>query len=103
MIEFQYFEDCPNAVVTLENLKRAMNLLKINDIRIINVQDNKEIRNFIFQGSPSILVDGVDIYTLEPPNIESYACRLYNIDGSITGILPYEYIIHKLKRLYNIY
>jgi hypothetical protein len=45
-----------------------------------------------FQGSPSILVDGVDIYTGVKPEGFSYSCRVYEFDGKQTGVIPREFI-----------
>ncbi len=99
MIIFQYFEGCPNADKTLENLKLVMkelNLTKINIVKIPNIEESKLLN---FQGSPSILIDGIDIYTSSVPTTNNYSCRMYNINGKLSGTVPINYIREKLKEL----
>lgn len=65
MIEFQYFEGCPNAKASLNNLLEIKDELNIGDdeIRVIQVPDMESAEKNRFQGSPTILIRGVDIYT----------------------------------------
>jgi hypothetical protein len=102
MIEFQYFDGCPNAKATLNNLMEVGGELRIdeNDIRIIQVPNIESAEKNGFQGSPTILVNGVDIYTDSEPFGYNYSCRIYSFDGEQTGIIPKEYIRQKIKN-YN--
>lgn len=68
MIEFQYFESCPNAQETLKNLLSLKEEGFITeDIKIINVESPEKAKDLNFQGSPTILYNGYDMYTLEEP------------------------------------
>jgi hypothetical protein len=100
MIEFQYFDGCPNSTATLNNLMQLKDELKIdeNEIRIVAVPDLELAEKLHFQGSPTILIDGIDIYTNQRPNSYSYNCRIYNISGIKTGIISKEYIREKIKQ-----
>lgn len=100
-IEFQYFDNCPNGKVTLENLKVAMNHIGLENFKIIKLSSINETETYNFQGSPTVLINGKDAYTLKKPNTTSYSCRMYNIDGKITGILSVEYLISKLREICN--
>lgn len=97
-IEFLYFEGCPNSEPTYHNLLEALKDLNI-DIPVdkINVSTLEMAQKTKFMGSPSIYVDGIDIYTEKYPDNISYSCRTYNIDNQITGILPKSFISQKLK------
>ncbi|MGC8941237.1 MAG: alkylmercury lyase, partial [Sulfurihydrogenibium sp.] len=77
MVEFQYFEGCPNAKQTLENLLSLVKdgFLKEDEIKIVKVDSVEDAQNLNFQGSPSILYNGIDIYTLEKPSGFTYNCR----------------------------
>lgn len=101
MIEFQYFEGCPNSVTTLSNLKVLVSLGEINadEIKIVKIKNIEDAKKLNFQGSPTILVDGIEIYTEKKPESFSYSCRVYNIDGVQTGVLSQKYISDKLKKI----
>ena len=100
MIEFQYFEGCPNAKATLNNLLEVQDELNINDneISVVKVPDTESAKKNRFQGSPTILIDGVDIYTDSEPTGYNYSCRIYYFQGNKTGIMPKQYIIEKILK-----
>ncbi len=101
-IQYLFFEGCPNADATYNNLLEALKELnKDLEVEIINVKDLETAHKMKFLGSPSIYVDSIDIYTLSAPSDISYSCRTYNINGKITGILPKEFIIERLKSFLN--
>lgn len=99
MIEFHYFSGCPHAKDTLQNLRKVMTEMGIgkNELQIIIVPSPEAAQKMKFQGSPSILVDGVDIYTGAEPEGFSYSCRVYEFDGGRTGVIPREFIRRKLE------
>ncbi len=101
MIEFQYFNGCPNAEKTLSNLKELIfeGLIREDEIKITEVPDIDSARELNFQGSPTILINGRDIYTEEKPTSFNYSCRVYTINGIRTGVLPKEFILEKIKKL----
>jgi hypothetical protein len=98
MIVFQYFEGCPNAKATLENLSEVRGDLSISDngISIVEVPDIESAEKNRFQGSPTILVNGIDIYTDSEPVGHNYSCRVYSFGGKQTGIIPKEFIKEKI-------
>lgn len=101
LIEFLYFEGCPNAAETLSNLKKVLKELKINDdkLKIIEVRDIEMAKNLNFSGSPTILVDGKDIYTLKKPEGFNFTCRVYDFGGKKSGIIPEDFIKERLIEL----
>ena len=100
MIEFQYFPGCTNAKTSLDNLMEVKNELKLNDdeIQIIQVPDTESAEKLNFQGSPTILIHGIDIYTDSKPIGSNYACRVYIFNGKQTGIIPKEFIKDKIEK-----
>lgn len=98
MIEFQFFLGCPNAPSTLENLRAVMMELGIpeSQLKISVVPDIDSAKRLSFQGSLSILVNRIDIYTGLEPTGFSYGCRLYEFDGQQTGIIPRGFIRENL-------
>ncbi len=101
-IQFLYFEGCPNAIATLENLKQAMSELNLSFdlLQVINV-DIVSASQYNFQGSPSILVNGIDIYTDSIPDSVHFTCRIFEFENKKSGIIPQEYIKQKLQRHLN--
>jgi hypothetical protein len=82
----------------LQNLRKAMVELGITDDNLVitEVPDMESARRMNFQGSPTILVDGVDIYTGNESAGFSYVCRLYEFNVQQTGVIPTEFIRMKL-------
>ena len=101
MITFQFFDGCPNSTKTLSNLKEVLVELDIpeSEIEIIEVPGLQEAEKIRFQGSPTILIDGVDIYSLRIPEDYSYTCRVYNFEGNRTGVIPKDFIREKIRKL----
>lgn len=99
MIQFLYFEGCPNANATLNNLKQAMEELQIppDKLEIVDVDFDLATKHS-FQGSPTILIDGIDIYTNSKPDSVHYTCRMYVFNNIRTGIIPLDYIKQKLQQ-----
>jgi hypothetical protein len=99
MIEFQYFQECPNAATTLSNLKELISEAFIDESDIVMVEvpspDSAEKANF--QGSPTILHNGVDIFTGSEPEGFSFNCRIYEIDGKKTGVLSVDFIKSRIS------
>lgn len=101
LIEFQYFNGCPNADGTLQNLREVMEELGISNInlKLTEVPNLESAKTLSFQGSPTILLNGKDIYTGEEPMDFSYACRIYQFDGEQTGVISKEFIRAKLGHI----
>ena len=100
-IEFQYFIGCPNSMETLRNIQYLLENNDFDDyeLRIVEVPNPELAQELNFQGSPTVLLDGIDIYTEQTPTSYSYSCRIFNIDGKQTGILTVDYIRRKLMKL----
>jgi hypothetical protein len=99
-IRFLYFADCPNSGPTLANLRQALLELGLEaQPRLVRIDSAEEAATTLFLGSPSILIDGVDLATGQAPreNEGSYACRVYDVDGRETGILPVPFIRRRLE------
>jgi hypothetical protein len=98
MIEFQYFNGCPHARDTLRNLREVIAEMGIgeDELHIIKVTSPEFAQKMKFQGSPTILINGIDIYMGLQPEGFSYSCRVYEFEGRQTGVIPKEFIRSKL-------
>jgi hypothetical protein len=93
----EYASDCPSYKKTLDYLKEIINDESIDaDLKLIRVDSTEDAQKVGFQGSPSIKINGEDIEGRK--NGYSFTCRIYNIDGSLTGIPSKEYIQEKILK-----
>ena len=99
MIEFQFFDGCPNCDDTLRNLHEAMMEQQIatDYLKVTEIPDVESAKRTNFQGSPTILLNGKDLITGQPPAGYTYSCRVYEFDGEQTGLIPKDFIAAKLK------
>jgi hypothetical protein len=99
IVEFQYFDGCPNSSETLNNLYQLVSegLLRKEQIRVVKVTDSGHAERIKFQGSPTVLLDGMDLYSGKKPETTSYSCRIYEINGRKSGILPTDYLRSKIE------
>jgi hypothetical protein len=104
MIEFQYFDACPNAVPTLKNLKEVIDELGIpnSEFGIVEIMGFGMAESLNFQGYPTILIDGFDIYSKSKPESYNFSCRYYDFDGIKTGVIPKHFIKKKLINAFSI-
>ena len=97
-VEFFYFDGCPSHEPAYENLKEVLLEKGIeSEIESIKVNSTDDAAKLRFQGSPSIRIDGKDIEGKEEGY--SYSCRVFEIDGKLTGVPTKEYLSDKIKIL----
>lgn len=103
MIEFQYFDGCPNSNESLNNLRYFMAMTNIpkDQLKITLIENEEMARNVHFQGSPTILINGFDLYTGLRPDTSNFSCRLYRINNINTGILTSSFISQRYNELVN--
>jgi len=67
------------------------------DVQLVKVESPEQAKKAVFYGSPTIKIDGVDMEgkTGEP----SFNCRLYDVEGHLTGIPPKAFIRQKLQNI----
>ena len=96
-----YFYTDSGSIESLNNLTAliAGGFISEDEVKITKVPDIESAERLNFQGSPTILFDGYDIYTEIKPKSHSYNCRIYTIENERTGILTKEFIRTKIKKL----
>lgn len=99
-IKFLYFEDCPSHEDALARLQQVMREEGIDaDIEIIKVETDEQAQQWRFIGSPTILVDGVDIVPVEGATAYHLTCRTYFLeDGRISPLPSLAMIRHGLTQ-----
>ena len=97
-VTFQYCEDCPSHEQALARLRKILNEEGVDArIEIIKIETDEQAKRSRFVGSPTILLNDVDI---DPPTVNNYglACRAYQLEDGRISPLPSEEMIRRAIR-----
>jgi hypothetical protein len=84
-INLQYFDGCPSWQPALENLKNVIEAENIAaEINMVKIESPEQAQQEHFLGSPSFLVNGVDLWP-EERNHYSLSCRVYQTPTGLRG------------------
>jgi hypothetical protein len=96
-IELLYFDGCPSWQAALENLKSALQEERIFDpIQVIEIVNNEQASQEKFLGSPSIRIDGQDLWFEQRENY-SLSCRVYATSEGVKGSPTVEMLRSKIQ------
>lgn len=77
-IEVQHFDGCPNSAEMIARVKGAIKeFVNQIDYKEILVETQKEAMRVNFRGSPTVLINGVDLENMPEPTNAYLACRYY--------------------------
>lgn len=97
-IQFYYFDGCPSHKPAYKNLEEVLLEKGISsEIESIRVNSTEDAERLKFKGSPSIRIDGKDIEGKEEGY--SYSCRVFEIEGGLTGVPTKEFLSEKINIL----
>ena len=85
LVELLFFDDCPSWKIALKNIKEALSQLEISiNVSLIHINSYSDAQKHAFPGSPTIRVNGKDIF---PVNHTNYAlgCRMYQTKEGYKG------------------
>jgi hypothetical protein len=98
-IELLYFDGCPSWQTGLNNLKSALQLEGIeSEVNLVNVRDDADAIHLEFLGSPSIHVNGVELWA-ETRETFALSCRVYPTPEGMKGWPTVEMLREKLHIL----
>lgn len=85
-VEVQYFEGCPRWEAACQRLRAA--LVEVghsgHPVTLRKIDSAEDAERMRFRGSPSIVVDGVDLF--EDPSLSvGMACRIYAGEAGLDG------------------
>lgn len=80
-----YFEDCPNWKIAEQRLATIAAENADVTLESHRVETSEEAERRGFHGSPSILVDGVDVFA-EPGAGVGLSCRVYRTPDGLAGL-----------------
>jgi len=87
-IDLLYFDGCPSWQGALDNLREVVGDAPI---RVIHVETTEQAETERFSGSPTIRVDGDDLFPVADPYY-ALACRVYQTPHGHTGAPTVEMI-----------
>jgi hypothetical protein len=65
-------------------------------VRTVQVRDLSHARELNFPGSPTVLINGIDVEP-DPPRAPAFACRLYRTADGLSGTPELEQIVAALR------
>jgi hypothetical protein len=99
-VELLWWEGCPSHPETLADLERVLREEGINaELRRVEIESDEQARREHFPGSPTIRVDGEDIFPAEEGDPYSLTCRVYRLrDGRVSPTPDPEDLREALRR-----
>jgi len=85
-VEVRYVQSCPSVTVTRERLALALDAVghPDADVRLRLVRTAEEAQELGFLGSPTVLVDGTDLFARTDAAV-GLSCRLYRDGAAMSG------------------
>ncbi len=93
-IELQYFDGCPNVAKARELIEHYQHEHPEVQLIYTQIMDNEQASQLGFRGSPTILIDGKDLFQQPVPDEPSMACRFYP-----GGLPEYHKFVEMIQRL----
>lgn len=98
-IDLLYFDGCPSWEAAIKNLHTALSSEGLNaDINLIKVDTAEDASRLKFLGSPSILVNGMDLWP-EQRSVYTLSCRVYATPQGMRGVPTVEMLQEKLRTI----
>src|SRR5690625_7598362 len=100
--ELLHIVDCPNTAIAEANARAALDAAELAEvpIELVTIHTETEAANTRFGGSPTILVDGVDLFPTQP--VRSLACRVYATERGYAGAPTPSQIEEALHETYRL-
>ena len=100
-IELLWWEGCPSHPETLADLERILREEGIGaELRRVEIESDEQARREQFPGSPTIRIDGEDIFPPEEGEPYSLTCRIYHLrDGRVSPTPDPEDLRQALRRM----
>jgi hypothetical protein len=100
-VELLWWDGCPSHPETLADLERILREEGIGaDLKRVEIESDEQARREHFPGSPTIRVDGEDIFPAEESEPFSLTCRIYRLrDGRVSPTPDPEDLREALRRM----
>lgn len=79
-------DDCPNAAEAVTEMRDVLDSVGFVDMPVetVVIRSEAEAQEFSFGGSPTFLIDGVDLFPA--PRTWALACRVYTTENGLAGL-----------------
>jgi hypothetical protein len=84
-VELLYFDECPNWRVADRHLASLGIELGGVTVKHVTVETPEDALRVGFRGSPTILVNGVDLFATEADPVGGLSCRIYETPDGPAG------------------
>lgn len=92
-VEFQYFNGCLNSDLMMDRVREAISQVDIKvELKMVLINTPEKAKKYNFRGSPTVLVDGIDLEGLPEPSVGNLACRYYH-----NGIPSVEFVVNSIR------
>src|SRR5215208_4835816 len=85
-VEVLYFDGCPTYVAATRTLREVLSELGVKaDVELVAVDTDEEARRLRFPGSPTLRVDGRDLFPVPERGVWALGCRTYATPEGLKG------------------
>src|ERR687894_1924651 len=100
-VELLWWEGCPSYPETLADLERTLAAAGLDShVHVVEIQSDEQARRERFPGSPTIRIDGDDIFPCPEGGPYSLTCRIYRLrDGSASPTPDPEDLLEAIRRI----
>jgi hypothetical protein len=97
-LELLHIDDCPNSDQARERLEEALAALGRSEVTVHMrlLKTPSDIKGTGFAGSPTITIDGADIFPAGAP-AEELACRVYHTPQGFSGLPTVDQLTEALR------
>jgi hypothetical protein len=90
-VELLYFDGCPSWQAARATLHRVLDEMGYQDVSVelVQVETDEEAKKHRFVGSPTIRVNGRDLFPIDGENY-ALGCRVYHTSEGLRGVPPAE-------------
>jgi hypothetical protein len=87
MVQVVHIDDCPNSAVAGERMRAALDAVGLTSVPVefVLVRTPQDAADVEFAGSPTFLIDGVDVFPLGVRTTD-LACRVYMTESGLAGL-----------------
>src|ERR671918_2816390 len=99
-VELLWWEGCPSYPETLVDLERSLSAAGLDSrVQMVEIESDEQARRERFPGSPTVRIDGEDIFPPEEQEPFSLTCRVYRLrDGRSSPTPDPEELREALRR-----
>ena len=97
-VEVLYFDGCPTYETATKTLREVLAEERVEaEIQLVAINSDEEAQRLRFPGSPTVRVDGRDLFPAPEPEDWPLGCRVYATPEGLSGSPSAEMLREALK------